>query len=168
MNPRLTYSCALFICAATALVYSPSLAKAEPVQITAIPGWAVLNTTYSFTDLNSRLDDAVKKNKMGVVTTASASMGASAQGIKIAGNRVAGVFRNDFARRMLAASIPAGIEAPVRFYVTENTNGTATLSYKKPSVVFAPYLASSGPDLLKVVTELDAIFESIAKDATVK
>ena len=34
------------------------------------------------------------------------------------------VFRNDYAVRMLQASVPAGIEAPLRLYVTENADGT--------------------------------------------
>ena len=45
---------------------------------------------------------------------------------------------------MLSASISAGIETPIRFYVTENPDGTATLSYKKPGFVFAPYLGRKG------------------------
>ncbi|PMX56079.1 hypothetical protein C1Y13_30015, partial [Pseudomonas sp. FW305-33] len=75
----------------------------------------------------------------GLVTSASASQGAKAAGVDIPGNKVFGIFRNDFARRMLAASVAAGIEAPIRFYVTENPDGTATLSYKTPGAVFAPY-----------------------------
>ena len=81
------------------------------------------------------------------------------------GNRVVGVFRNDFARRMLAASLPAGIEAPVRFYVTENADGTGSLSYRLPSAVFAPYFAAEGGDLRAVAGELDIIFARITADA---
>jgi uncharacterized protein (DUF302 family) len=49
------------------------------------------------------------------------------------------VFRNDFAVRLLAADAAAGFEAPIRIYVYENADGTATVSYIAPSVVFAPY-----------------------------
>jgi uncharacterized protein (DUF302 family) len=45
---------------------------------------------------------------------------------------------------VLGASVAAGIEAPIRIYVTENQDGTATLSYKKPSAVFAPYADEGG------------------------
>lgn len=100
-----------------------------------------------------------------LLTPASASDGAKAQGFTIPGNRVVGVFRNDFARRMLAASVPAGIEAPIRLYLTENADGTATLSYRKPSAVFGPYLEGAMPDLKAIATELDAIFDQIAKAA---
>ena len=67
---------------------------------------------------------------------------------------------------MLETSVSAGIEAPIRFYVTENPDGTATLSYKKPTAVFAPY-AEEGKDALKgLAAELDEIFAKIAELAT--
>ncbi len=128
-------------------------------------GWKVFETKLSFAALTERLDAAVKANKMAIVTTASASDGAKAQGFAIPGNRVAGVYRNDFARRMLQASVAAGIEAPIRFYVTENPDGTATLSYKTPTAVFSPYFAE-GKDLRTIAQELDTIFASIAEAAT--
>jgi len=127
-------------------------------------GWKVFDTKLSFTALVEKLDAAVKSNKMAIVTTASASDGAKAQGFSLAGNRVVGVYRNDFARRMLQASVAAGIEAPIRFYVTENPDGTATLSYKTPTAVFSPYFAEGG-DLRALAQELDSIFERIAEAA---
>ncbi len=129
-------------------------------------GWVVIDTHQSFSSLVERLEAAVKVEKMGLVTSASASEGAKAAGITIPGNRVIGVFRNDFARRILSASVSAGVEAPVRFYVTENPDGTATLSYKKPAIVFAPYL-DEGKDALKAIAhEIDDIFARIADLAT--
>ena len=128
-------------------------------------GWKVFDTTLTFTTLVQKLEVAVKSNKMAIVTTASASEGAKAQGFSIAGNRVVGVYRNDFARRMLESSIAAGIEAPIRFYVTENADGTATLSYKTPTAVFSPYFAEAG-NLRALAQELDAIFETIAQAVT--
>ncbi len=128
-------------------------------------GWKIFETKLSFAALAERLDAAVKANKMAIITMATASDGAKAQGFAIPGNRVAGVFRNDFARRMLQASVAAGIEAPIRFYVTENSDGTATLSYKTPTAVFSPYFAE-GEDLRTIAGELDTIFESIAEAAT--
>jgi uncharacterized protein (DUF302 family) len=103
---------------------------------------------------------------MGLVNSASASEGAKAAGIAIPGNRVIGVFRNDFARRMLSASVSAGIEAPIRFYLTENSDGTATLSYKKPGAVFAPYFDEDKDELRALALELDGIFAKIADRAT--
>lgn len=143
----------------------PALGQGTAAPLEAAEGWELLPTAHSFPVLAARLEDAVKANKMAVVTIASASEGAKAQGFTIPGNRVVGVFRNDFARRMLAASVPAGIEAPIRFYLTENTDGTATLSYRKPSAVFAPYLDRAKPDLKTLAAELDAIFDRIAAGA---
>jgi uncharacterized protein (DUF302 family) len=128
-------------------------------------GWRIEKTAHSFDDLVKRLEEAVKANKMGLVTAASASAGAANEGITIPGNRVVGVYRNDFARRMLEASIAAGIEAPIRFYITENADKTATLSYKLPTTVFAPYSDEGGESLRKLAEELDAMFARIADEA---
>ena len=129
-----------------------------------LPGWSVNKTTYNYADLIKRLDAAVKANKMGLVTRASATKGAASKGVTIPGNMVIGVYRPDFAIRMLEASVPAGIEAPIHFYITENADSTATLSYKKPSAVFAPY-TDGGDKLKEMAAELDGIFAKIASEA---
>jgi uncharacterized protein (DUF302 family) len=128
-------------------------------------GWEVAKTRHSYAELIKRLDAAVKANKMGLVTRASATLGAKAVlGKTIPGNMVIGVYHPRFAIRMLGASIPAGIEAPIRFYITENADRTATLSYKTPTAVFAPY-TDGGEKLKTMARELDAIFAKIAKQA---
>jgi uncharacterized protein (DUF302 family) len=63
---------------------------------------------------------------------------------------------------MLKASIPAGVEAPLRLYLSERADGTARLSYRLPSHVFAPY---GSADLDEMAKELDAIFARIVKAA---
>lgn len=60
----------------------------------------------------------------------------------------------------------AGIEAPIRFCLTEGADGTATLSYRMLTTVFAPYLDGASADLSKVATEFDAIFDKIANEVT--
>jgi uncharacterized protein (DUF302 family) len=150
--------------AATGATY-PAASRAAPVALAAQPGWVVLPTTWPFADLVARSEAAIARHGMNLVNAASASEGAKAQGIVIPGNRVLGVFRNDFARRLLAVSVPAGIEAPVRLYLTENTEGVATLSYRTPTAVFAPYAADAGPALQALAAKLDAIFDAIARDA---
>jgi uncharacterized protein (DUF302 family) len=62
---------------------------------------------------------------------------------------------------MLEASVPAGIEAPIRFYIVENADGSASLSYQMPSAVFAPY---GGADLDAMAQELDQIWQKIIDD----
>ena len=142
------------------LFAQPAWAELEPRS-----GWEVHNTAYSYKDLIGRLDQAVKDHKMGLVSRASATVGAQKVLDKtIPGNMVVGVYHPRFAVRMLEASAPAGIEAPIRFYITENEDGTATLSYKTPSLVFAPYSDGNEP-LIQLASELDEIFAGIAKQA---
>jgi len=138
----------------------------QAAELTPQEGWRVQATSHSFPELWERLKTAIADNKMGLVTTASASAGAANQGITIPGNRVVGVYRNDFARRMLDASVAAGIEAPIRFYLTENADGTASLSYKTPSHVFGPYMQEGGAELEALAEELDGIFATIFEEAT--
>ena len=142
------------------------LSEASAGTIKTRAGWIVVDTRQSFQTLVERLEATIKSEKMAIVTSASASEGAKAAGITIPGNKVFGVFRNDFARRMLSSSIAAGIEAPIRIYVTENQDGTATLSYKKPGTVFAAYADEGGDALKSVGAELDEIFAKIAEHAT--
>ncbi len=120
-------------------------------------------TPHSFDTLVERLDQAVKDNGMFVVTRASASKGAAGRGITIPGDMVVGVYRNDFAVRMLEASVPAGMEAPIRYHLYETADGTARLAYQPPSVAFAPY--DGGQALKDMAAELDAIFAKIAEEA---
>ena len=129
------------------------------------PGTMTIQTRHGFNALVARLEAAIANHKMGLVARASASGGAASRGVKIPGNAVLMVFRNDYAVRMLRASVPAGIEAPLRIYVTENGDGTASLTYRSPSAVFAPY---GSPDLDRMAKELDGIFRSIVRDAAGK
>ncbi len=141
------------------------LFASSALQAETLPGWVVHSTSHSYQGLIEKLDAAVKANKMGLVTRASATVGAKKMlGKDIPGNMVVGVYRPDFAVRMLEASEAAGIEAPIRFYITENANGTAKLSYKKPSMVFAPY-SDGGKALKDMAKELDEIFDRIARQA---
>ena len=129
-------------------------------------GWVVLPTAKSYSQLIGDLKTAVGANGMGVVTQAGPTKVAAKRGITIPGNQVIGVFNNDFAVKILATSTAAMIEAPVRFYITENADGTATLSYKTPSHVFAPYFADGGDTLSGLAGELDARFATIAGAAS--
>ena len=130
-----------------------------------MPGWSAAKTGHDYKTLVERLNTAVKANKMGLVSRASATVGAKkVLNTTIPGNMVVGVYHPRFAVRMLEASVPAGIEAPIRFYITENADGTATLSYKTPSAVFAPY-TDGGEKLKELARELDTLFAKIAAEA---
>lgn len=126
------------------------------------PGRVTTKSAFGFGETISRLEQSIEKNKMGLVAKASASAGAAGRGVKIAGNAVLMVFRNDYAVRMLAASVPAGIEAPLRLYVTENADGKADVTYRAPSAVFAPY---GNAQLDAMARELDPVFDKIVREA---
>jgi uncharacterized protein (DUF302 family) len=142
-------------------VGTPTIVKAQ--MASPYSDLIAQKTSHSYPVLVEKLNKAVKNNKMGLVTRASATMGAKSLGVKIAGNMVIGVYNPHFAIRMLKASVPAGIEAPLRFYITENADGTASLSYRKPSGVFGAYKIKALDEMAK---ELDAIFVRIAAEAT--
>ncbi|SDW97301.1 DUF302 domain-containing protein [Litoreibacter albidus] len=139
-------------------------AAAAAADIAPRAGWVVIETEKAHGQLIDDVKVAVRAHNMGVVTQAGPTAAARARGISIPGNRVIGVFNNQFAVRILALSTAAMIEAPIRIYVTETETG-ATVSYKTPSLVFAPYMAEAGPDLGRAAAELDAVFMSIAQAA---
>jgi uncharacterized protein (DUF302 family) len=139
-----------------------TLSLAAMAQGSPLPGTVSMKAPHAFDASVARLEKAIEANKMGLVAQASASKGAAARGVKIPGNAVLMVFRNDYAVRMLAASVPAGIEAPLRIYVTENGDGSSTVTYRKPSAVFSPY---GSAELDRMARELDPVLEKIVKDA---
>ncbi len=140
--------------------------RALAADMSAQTGFEVFPTSKAYGDLVSDTRAAVKSNGLIVVTQAGPTKAAASRGIKIPGNLVIGAFNNDFAVKVLATSTAAMIEAPIRLYVTENEDGTATLSYKRPSFVFAPYSEEGGDTLTSLANELDMIFASIAAEAT--
>jgi len=125
----------------------------------------VIETDKSYNQLIADVKSATKSNGMGVVTQAGPTGAAANRGITIPGNRVIGIFNNDFAVKILATSTAAMIEAPVRIYVTEEPDGHATLSYKLPSHVFAPYADEGGAELIDLANQLDQRFDAVAQQA---
>ena len=150
----------LFLLPVLLLVFTANNAGAQSAA--PLPGTHTAVSAYGFDALAARLEKAIEANKMGLVAQASASRGAAARGVKIPGNLVLMVFRSDYAVRMLAASLPAGVEAPLRLYVTEDASGKAGVSWREPSAVFAPY---GSADLNAMARELDPVFEKIVRDA---
>jgi uncharacterized protein (DUF302 family) len=143
--------------ALAALLALPAIAEPPP-------GHREIETAKPYADLLESLRAAVKAENMGLVTEAGPTEVAARRGETIPGDRVVGVFRNDYAVRVIRLSREAMIEAPIRFHVRE-TDAGATLAWKTPSHVFAPYLERA-PDLAVAAAELDAIFEAIAARAT--
>lgn len=151
------------------LAIALALASAAPAlgaqDIAPRDGWVVLPTRHGYDALIAAVRAATVANGMGVVTEAGPTEAAAGRGITIPGNRVIGIFNNDFAVKVLGTSVAAMIEAPIRVYVTENGDGTASLSYKTPSLVFAPYMEEGGAALAELAVALDARFAAIAADA---
>jgi uncharacterized protein (DUF302 family) len=131
-----------------AFAVSPALAQ---------DGRIIATSRAPFAKVAEALEKAVAEHKMALVCHANAQRGAAGRGVTIRGNQVLMVFRNDIAVRLLAAEPQAGFEAPIRIYVYENADGTATVIYVPPSAVFAPY---KHPEVKAVAAELDPIFKA--------
>ncbi len=153
---------------ALALALLPFAAFAQSPEVkpmTARDGWRVIDSAKPYSAMVDALKAATKANMMGVVTEAGPTDAAKALGVTIPGNRVIGVFNPKFAIRVLPLSTAAMIEAPIRFYITEDADGSSTLAWETPSHVFAPYMAEAGPELAVIAAELDVKFEDIAMTA---
>ncbi len=129
----------------------------------AVPASIIsLASPYDFETLQTRLEESATKNDMLVVAKASASAGAEKRGVRIPGDAVTMIFRNDYAVRMLQAEPAAGLEAPIPIHVFATPNGKAALAYRRPSAVFQPYRSQKLDAMAK---ELDKVFAKIVADA---
>ncbi len=165
----------LLTMALVALPLLPSAGAAQDVaDMTALPGgpggpgWEVHPSSHDFDTLVERTSQAIAAHGLAVVTRAGPTGAAANRGVEIPGNMVIGAFNNAFAVRILRLSTPAMIHAPIRFYLTENADGTATLGYIRPTTLLAPYADAAGPDLAVAASELDALFAAIAEDAVAR
>ena len=140
----------------------PSVRAENP---TPYSGMQVVATGQRFDVFYARLKAAIADNRMGIVAEACATCGAKSIGATIPGNRVIMIFQPAFAVRMLKASKAAGIEAPLRLYLTESSDGTAKLTYRLPSHVFGAYKVA---DLDTMAQELDRIVTRIVAQASEK
>lgn len=147
-------SLGLLLTSCLLLAAAPSSATPD-VRIT-------LTSRVPFVQVAAAMEQAISEAGIALVCHANAQRGAATRGISIRGNQVMMVFRNDFAVRLLAAEPAAGFEAPIRIYLYENADGTATVSYIPPSTLFAPY---RHPDVRAVAAELDPILKRIVDRA---
>jgi uncharacterized protein (DUF302 family) len=130
-------------------------------------GMVTVETGKSFRAFVKQVRPAIKKHKFNIVGVACGSCAVKSMGKTVPGNRVFFFFAPRYAARMLAASTAAGIEAPVRFYVTEDPDGTAKVTYRLPSHVFGAYevpeLTIMGKELDKMMTTILAAAVSATK-----
>ncbi|SLN57875.1 hypothetical protein ROJ8625_02902 [Roseivivax jejudonensis] len=152
------------IAVAASLAALPAAAQ-EVADLSPRDGWSITATEKAYDMLVADTRAAITEGGLGIVTQAGPTGAAAARGVTIPGNTVIGAFNNAYAVDILRVSTAAMIEAPIRFYVTENADGTATLSYKRPSMVFAPYMAEA-PELEPITADLDDLFATIAAAAT--
>jgi uncharacterized protein (DUF302 family) len=115
-----------------------------------------------FAQTAAALEQAIADHGLTLVCHANAQRGAAARGLRIPGNQVFLVFRNDLAVRLIQAEPRAAYEAPIRIYLHENPDGTATIVHERPSRLFQRY---AHPEVARVGTELDAIFAAIIAQA---
>ena len=99
----------------------PGLARAEKVTIVS---------SRPFAQVVDALEKSIARHGLTLVCHANAQRGAAARGVAIKGNQVLMIFRNDLAGRF---------EVPIRVYLYENPDGTATVSYIRPTSIFALY-----------------------------
>lgn len=136
-----------------------------PLAAPADPALRELRSPLPYAELLLRLRAAVAAEGMGLVTEAGPTEVAAARGVMIPGDRVLGVFRNDFAVRAVRACPQAMIEAPARFHLREDPEGGSILSWKPPGAVFGAYEPLCGPAIAALGRELDPVFEAIAARA---
>jgi uncharacterized protein (DUF302 family) len=157
---RMALSAVAFVCSAAVVLFT--LTSSPLLAYETREGRVTFTTHAPLSTFAEALKQAIAEHKMGLVCHANAQAGAASLGQKIPGNQVLMIYRPDFAIRMLAADVEAGFEAPIRLYLYENADGTATLSYVKPSLVFKPYKNAA---LDQMAAELDGIVEAIVKQA---
>ncbi|WP_028465956.1 DUF302 domain-containing protein [Nisaea denitrificans] len=148
----------LALCVTLGLAVAPAHAAVQAPY----SGTETIATGKPFIPFIKALSGAIKAKGFNIVGIACATCAAKSQGVTVPGNRVFFFFKPAYAVRMLAASEAAGIEAPIRVYVTEAGDGTAEVTYRLPSHVFGAYEV---PDLDVLGAELDADVEAIISAA---
>ena len=151
----------LAACLVVALLTVATPARAE--NPTPYPDTVTIETGKPFGPFVEAFAKAITGNGFNIVGIACANCAIKGVfGETVPGNRVFLFFKPAYARRMLAASVAAGIEAPIRVYATEAADGTARVTYRKPSAVFGAYEV---PDLTAMGRELDSHVARIVADA---
>lgn len=128
----------------------------EPESVGPYPGTVSLACSYSLTDAVRRLEKAVRANGMTLVHTVN-SGGHGQSGVS-----VILVSSSDYWGRILKVNQLAGMEMPIRLYVTDTGNRTSAVIYRTPSSIFALYDTA---ELDRIAIELDQLFAKIVDDA---
>jgi uncharacterized protein (DUF302 family) len=117
----------------------------------------------SFDKTVSRLETAISAKGNMIVATVDHQNMASMVGLRLKGSKTLEFGKPDMLKEVLAKSPEAGLEAPARIYVYENTDGKTVVSYYKPSVGFASY----GKDHTNMAGQMmDQMLEEIVAEGT--
>jgi uncharacterized protein (DUF302 family) len=148
---------ALFVLAlATASMTSARAGEDEPEAVGPYPGTVSLASSYSLADAVRRVEKAVRANGLTLVQTVnSGGRGQTAVSVIL-------VSSSDYWGRILKVNQLAGMEMPIRIYVTDTGNRTSAVIYRAPSSIFALY---DSPELDRIATDLDQVFAKIVDDA---
>ncbi len=108
------------------------------------------------------IPSALKNHKFNTVGVAYANCAAKSLGKTIPGNQENLFFASRYAVRMLAVSTAAGMEVPIRIYVTDTAKGMAKVTYRLSSYAFSAYDVE---DLTSMGKELDGMRTTILDTA---
>lgn len=110
-----------------------------------------------------QLEIALKSRGMMVVATIDHQNMMKMVGGSIKGSKTFEFGKPDMLKMVMPLDLAAGLEMPHKIYVYERADGTAVVSYYRPSGGFGAY----GKDQLKMVGEMmDKVLDEIAGEAT--
>jgi uncharacterized protein (DUF302 family) len=148
---------ALFVLAtAVASTTAARAAEDEPEAVGPYPGTVSLGSSYALGDAVRRVEKAVRANGLTLVQTVNSG------GRGQTGASVILVSSSDYWGRILKINQLAGMEMPIRIYVTDTGNRTSAVIYRAPSSIFALY---DSPELDHIAGDLDQLFAKIVDDA---
>jgi uncharacterized protein (DUF302 family) len=139
-----------------ALPLSARADEDEPESVGPYPGTVSLATSYPLGDTVRRLEKSVRANGLTLVQTVrSGGHGATDVAVLL-------VSSSDIWGRVLKANQLAGMELPIRIYVTAAGNRGSAVIYRAPSSIFALY---DTPELDHIAADLDQVFAKVVDDA---
>ena len=142
---------------AIVLLGAGSLAWAQsPVRVDQVSNGGFEKTV-------KQLETALKARGMMIVATIDHQNMMRMVGGSIKGSKTFEFGKPDMLKMVMPVELAAGLEMPHKIYLYERADGTAVVSYYKPSTGFGAY----GKDQLKMVGEMmDKMFEEIVAEAT--
>ncbi|CAN5471660.1 MAG: DUF302 domain-containing protein [Rubrobacteraceae bacterium] len=104
---------------------------------------------------------SIESSGMLLVADIDVRKNAAKRGIELTGNRILEVSRLDYAARIWAMEIEAGVDIPIRIHVHEDEGGGVTVRCRTPLEVLSRH---GNDELTLFAAELDPVFEKIVCD----